>query len=63
MIYGSDLPVAVSGLWAWLRGFIDWRTYRRWENIRNPLERDYQLKRAMGFPEHTFTRLHSLFPR
>ena len=63
MIYGSDLPVPVSGVWAWLRGFIDWRTYRRWEKIRNPLERDYQLKRAMGFPEHTFTRLHSLLRR
>lgn len=63
IIYGSDLPVPLSGLWAWLRGFIDWRTYRRWEKIRNPLERDYQLKRAMGFPDHTFTRLHSLLRR
>jgi hypothetical protein len=60
ILYGSDLPVAVSGLWAWARGFIDWRTYRRWEKIRNPLERDYQLKRAMGFPEESATRLHSL---
>jgi hypothetical protein len=23
---------------------------------QNPLERDYQLKRAMGFPEESFTR-------
>ncbi len=63
IIYGSDLPVPVSGLWAWLRGFIDWHTYRRCEKIPNPLERDYQLKRAMGFPEDTFTRLHSLLWR
>jgi hypothetical protein len=60
IVYGSDLPVPVSGLWAWLRGFIDWKTFRRFQRIANPLERDYQLKRAFGFPEATFTRLHGL---
>lgn len=60
LIYGSDLPVPVSGAWAWMRRFIDWRTYRRLERLANPLERDYQLKRAMGFPEETFTRLRGL---
>ncbi|HEX8296346.1 MAG TPA: amidohydrolase family protein [Chthoniobacteraceae bacterium] len=60
LIYGSDLPVPVSGLWAWLRRFIDWQTYRRWERHPNPLERDYQLKLAVGFPADTFTRLHSI---
>jgi predicted TIM-barrel fold metal-dependent hydrolase len=60
LVYGSDLPVHVSGVWAWARGFIDWPTYRSWEKHPNPLERDYQLKRAAGFPEETFTRLHAL---
>jgi predicted TIM-barrel fold metal-dependent hydrolase len=60
IVYGSDLPVPVSGLWAWLRGFIDWPTYRRWQRCANPLERDYQLKRAVGFPDAAFTRLHAL---
>jgi predicted TIM-barrel fold metal-dependent hydrolase len=60
MIYGSDFPVPIMGLWSWLRGFIDWPTFRRWERHPNALERDYQLKRAMGFSEASFTRLHSL---
>lgn len=60
IVYGSDLPVPVSGLWAWLRGFIGWSAYRRCAQIANPLERDYQLKRAAGFPDATFTRLHAL---
>jgi hypothetical protein len=60
MVHGSDYPVPVSGLWAWLRGFVDWQTYRRWEKHSNVLERDYQLKLAMGFAPETFTRINSL---
>ncbi len=63
VLYGSDFPVPIMGLWSWLRGFIDWRTYRQWERHPNALERDYQLKRAMGFPERSFTRLHEILPR
>ena len=63
MIYGSDFPVPIMGLWSWLRRFIDWQTYRRWERHPNALERDYQLKRAMRFPEESFTRLHALLRR
>jgi predicted TIM-barrel fold metal-dependent hydrolase len=57
MLHGSDFPVPILGLWSWLRRFIDWGTYRKLEKIPNPLERDYQLKRAMGFPPATFTRV------
>jgi uncharacterized protein len=57
LIHGSDFPVPVYGHFPWLRGFIDWETFRRWESVPNPLERDYQLKRAMGFPSATFTRI------
>ena len=60
MLHGSDLPVPVHGHWSWLRGFISWRDFRKWENHPNILERDYQLKRAMGFPPETFTRILSL---
>lgn len=63
MIYGSDFPVPIMGLWSWLRRFIDWETYRRWERHPNALERDYQLKRAMGFSDESFTRLHGLLRR
>jgi hypothetical protein len=60
MLHGSDYPVPVHGHFAWLRGWVDWGTFRRWEHHPNPLERDYQLKRAMGFPDETFTRIRRL---
>ena len=56
MIHGSDYPVPVNGLWAWLRGFIHWQAWRASANEPNVLERDYQIKVAMGFPEDVFTR-------
>ena len=60
LVHGSDYPVPVSGLWSWLRGFVDWRAYRTAQRNPNVLERDYQLKVAMGFgPEH-FTRIARL---
>ena len=60
LVHGSDYPVPVSGLWSWLRGFVDWRAYRAAQRNPNVLERDYQLKVAMGFePEH-FTRITRL---
>ena len=60
MLHGSDFPVPVSGLWPWMHGFVNWRTYRQWEGQPNVLERDYQLKRAMGFPAESFTRIWNL---
>lgn len=60
MIHGSDYPVPVHGHFAWMNGTVDWKTFRRWEREPNILERDYQLKRAMGFPEETFTRIERL---
>jgi hypothetical protein len=63
MIHGSDYPVPVFGHWAWAQGFVSWRDFRKWEIQPNPLERDYQLKRAMGFPDETFTRISQLLPQ
>jgi hypothetical protein len=60
LLHGSDFPVPVNGIWARMRGFISDADWRRCRAIRNVLERDYQLKQAMGFgPEH-FTRVGGL---
>lgn len=56
MVHGSDYPVPVSGIWAWLRGFVSWEAWRASANEPNVIERDYQLKVAMGFPPEVFTR-------
>ena len=60
LIHGSDFPVPVYGQFPWLRGRVDWSTFRNWQRQSNVLERDYQLKRAMGFPPETFTRIWKL---
>lgn len=60
LVHGSDYPVPVFGIWGWLQGFLGWDDFRRCEAERNILERDYQLKRAMGFEEAHFTRVERL---
>ncbi|HWN97130.1 MAG TPA: amidohydrolase family protein [Methylomirabilota bacterium] len=60
LVHGSDYPVPVFGHWAWLQRFVDWKRFRRGERIGNILEKDFQLKRAMGFPPEHFTRIHTL---
>jgi len=60
MVHGSDYPVPVDGHWAWMRGFLGWSEYRRVQKKRNVLERDYQLKLAMGFPAESCTRIGKL---
>jgi hypothetical protein len=62
IVHGSDFPVPVLGHWAWLAGRITWEQFRASQRVRNPLERDYQLKRAMGFTPETFTRIYDLMP-
>jgi len=61
LLHGSDYPVPVNGLYAWAMGFVDWRTFRRWQRQSNVLERDYQLKRAMGFGDGVFLRARGLW--
>lgn len=60
VIHGSDLPVPVLGHWAWLRGFISWKDFRLAHRTRNLLERDYLLKKGMGFPGESFTKIWKL---
>lgn len=56
ILYGSDAPVPVSGHAQYLRGHLSRRALMMSIRERNLLERDFQLKRAMGFPEASFTR-------
>jgi hypothetical protein len=63
LVHGSDFPVPVYGHWAWTQRFVDWPSFRSCERIGNVLEKDYQLKRAMGFLPNHFTRIHSLLRR
>jgi predicted TIM-barrel fold metal-dependent hydrolase len=60
LVHGSDLPVPVLAHPGLLAGLFGVRTWWRLRRVRNPLERDYQLKRAMGFPEAVFTRAAGL---
>jgi predicted TIM-barrel fold metal-dependent hydrolase len=60
IIHGSDVPVPVTGVLAWAFGVLSWEDWRATARVPNPIERDAQLKRAMGFAESTFTRLAEL---
>ena len=63
MVHGSDVPVPVTGVLLWASGLISWRAYREAGRVANPIERDAQLKRALGFGEESFTRLAALLRR
>lgn len=60
IVHGSDFPVPVFGHWGWAKGFVSWKDFRHCERLANVLERDYQLKRRMGFAPETFTRIRQL---
>lgn len=60
ILHGSDAPVPVLGHSAYVRGHISRRAFKQSRQETNPLERDYQLKRALGFPEESFTRAAEL---
>jgi uncharacterized protein len=60
MLHGSDVPVPVTAVLMWAFGLMDWSQWRATAKITNPIERDAQIKRALGFGEETFTRLATL---
>jgi hypothetical protein len=60
ILHGSDFPVPVLGHRMWLQRWLDRETFRRCQNIRNPLERDWQFKCALGFSEETAMRVAKL---
>jgi predicted TIM-barrel fold metal-dependent hydrolase len=63
IVHGSDLPVPIQVTPMLLEGRIGLRTWWRLWRTRNSLARDIALKRALGFPEATFTRIESLWRR
>ncbi|PYK30257.1 MAG: hypothetical protein DME57_07420 [Verrucomicrobia bacterium] len=60
ILHGSDFPVPVLAHRLWLNGSLDHEAFRRIQNIGNPLERDFQFKRALGFSDEVFTRATDL---
>lgn len=60
IVHGSDFPIPVHGHGAWLRGLVGWAAFRKCERLSNVLERDCQLKLAMGFSPASFTRIWGL---
>jgi predicted TIM-barrel fold metal-dependent hydrolase len=63
IVHGSDVPVPVTAAVLWAFGIVSWQEWRATAAIANPIERDAAIKRAMGFPEESFTRLAGLLPR
>ncbi|HEX8490861.1 MAG TPA: amidohydrolase family protein [Chthoniobacterales bacterium] len=63
ILHGSDFPVPVLGHRLWLQRWIDRPTFRRCQAISNPLERDWEFKRALGFPDEIATRPAELLRR
>ncbi len=62
VLHGSDFPVPLGGFGPWIGRRIRWSDLRAAAAVSNIIERDVQLKTAMGFPEETFTRLDGLLP-
>ena len=60
IVHGSDYPVPVHALWAKMRGLIPKTKAQELRSCHNPIERDYQLKLATGFPKETFTRINHI---
>ncbi|MDB4951294.1 MAG: metal-dependent hydrolase superfamily protein [Gemmatimonadetes bacterium] len=59
-LYGSDYPVPSNAVWYVHRlGPVRVATLER---ERNPLRRDVELKRALGFPDATLTRASEVLP-
>jgi hypothetical protein len=60
ILHGSDFPVPVLGHRLWLQGWIDCATLRRIQKVKNPLERDWRFKSAIGYTNEMRTGTASL---
>ena len=60
VLHGSDFPVPSGGFGPCVGGLLKWRDHRLAAKEENVLERDAVLKKTIGFPEETFTRLDGL---
>jgi len=63
IVHGSDLPVPIQVTPMLLEGRINLRQWWSLRRMRNALARDIALKRVLGFPEATFTRIESIWRR
>jgi uncharacterized protein len=60
ILQGSDFPVPILGHRLCLQGAIERPTFRRLQKIKNPLERDWQFKAALGFGDDVLSRAKGL---
>jgi predicted TIM-barrel fold metal-dependent hydrolase len=60
VLHGSDYPVPVMPWGPWLCDRYDLDAVLYLQGIENPLERDYQAKRLMGFGAASFARMGAL---
>ncbi len=60
ILHGSDFPVPVLGHRLWLQRLLNGETFRRIQKLKNPLERDWQFKQALGFGGDVLTRATDL---
>jgi len=56
-VHGSDFPVPVGTWYARARGLVDGPARAAAARIPNLIERDFALKKSMGFPDGHFTRV------
>ena len=62
VIHGSDFPIPSGGLGPWIGKLLSGADYSKSRKIKNPLERDVFIKKAIGFKENTFTGLGEILP-
>jgi hypothetical protein len=60
VLHGSDFPVPVLGHRMLAQGWLGWSQFLKVQKIINPLERDWEFKKALGFTEESRTRVASL---
>ena len=60
VIHGSDFPIPSGGLGPWIGKLLSGADYSKSRKIKNPLERDVFIKKAVGFEENTLSRLAKL---
>ena len=60
ILHGSDFPVPIIGHRLWLNRSLDGKTFRLVQAVKNPVERDFQFKKALGFSDQVFTRAGDL---
>lgn len=60
ILYGSDYPVPVSGIGPWISRHLEWEDVREAGKVFNIIQRDYLLKKMMGFGDDTFTRMDQI---